>query len=93
MIEIKHVKDDPKGYFSASVNGKTAGSLTYTTAGETRIIIDHTEVDKKFLKQGIGKKLVMNVVEYAKLNNLKIIPLCSFAKSVFEKNESIRDVL
>jgi predicted GNAT family acetyltransferase len=35
----------------------------------------------------------MEVVLFARENNIKIIPLCPFAKSVFDKTEEIRDVL
>ena len=35
----------------------------------------------------------MHIVKFARENNIKIIPLCPFAKSVFDRTESIRDVL
>ena len=72
---------------------KTAGSIYYTMAGETRMILDHTEVNNDYRGQGIGKKILMYIVESARENNIKIIPLCPYAKSVFDKTESIRDVL
>jgi predicted GNAT family acetyltransferase len=37
--------------------------------------------------------LVHAGVEYARENNLKIFPLCPFAKSIFDKREAFRDVL
>lgn len=37
-------------------------------------------------------KLVLAAVEYARTNNLHILPLCQFAKSVFDHTEDIRDV-
>ena len=67
--------------------------MTYTWAGDSKFIIDHTEVSPDFNGKGVGKKLVIAAVEYARANNLKIIPLCPFAKSVFDKVEEIRDVL
>lgn len=93
MTEIKQSSDHNMGLFTAYVNGKEAGTLSYKASGNNRIIIDHTEVSKDFNGQGIGKKLVMHAVEYARENNLKILPVCPFAKSVFEKTESISDVL
>ena len=67
--------------------------MTYTWAGDSKFIIDHTEVSEEFNGKGVGKKLLMATVDYARNNNLKIIPLCPFAKSVFDKTEEIRDVL
>ncbi|MDY0986759.1 Acetyltransferase (GNAT) family protein [Flavobacterium sp. ACN2] len=92
-MEIQQINDTRKGYFEAIEDGKEAGKMTYTWAGDSKFIIDHTEVSPDFNGKGVGKKLVMAAVEYARNNNLKIIPLCPFAKSVFDKVEEIRDVL
>jgi len=92
-MEIQQVNDTRRGYFEAVEDGKEAGKMTYTWAGDSKFIIDHTEVSEGFNGKGVGKKLVMAAVEYARTNNLKIIPLCPFAKSVFDKVEEIRDVL
>jgi len=92
-MEIKQINDTRRGYFEAIEEGKEAGKMTYTWAGDSKFIIDHTEVSPDFNGKGVGKKLVMAAVEYARTNNLKIIPLCPFAKSVFDKVEEINDVL
>ncbi|KAF2337598.1 GNAT family N-acetyltransferase [Flavobacterium ginsenosidimutans] len=92
-MEIQQINDTRKGYFEAIEDGKEAGKMTYTWAGDSKFIIDHTEVSPDFNGKGVGKKLVMAAVDYARANNLKIIPLCPFAKSVFDKVEEIRDVL
>jgi predicted GNAT family acetyltransferase len=92
-MEIQQINDTRKGYFEAVEDEKQAGKMTYTWAGDSKFIIDHTEVSPDFNGKGVGKKLVMAAVEYARTNNVKIIPLCPFAKSVFDKVEEIRDVL
>lgn len=93
MITIKQIDSGTKGYFGAFDGDKEAGRISYTTAGETKMIIDHTEVDDAYRGQSIGKKILMGVVNHARNNKIKIIPLCPFAKSVFNKVEEIRDVL
>jgi predicted GNAT family acetyltransferase len=92
-MEINQINDIKRGYFEAVEDGKEAGKMTYTWAGDSKFIIDHTEVSDEFGGKGVGKKLLMATVDYARNNNLKIIPLCPFAKSVFDKNEEVRDVL
>jgi predicted GNAT family acetyltransferase len=92
-MEIEQTNDTRRGYFEAIEDGKEAGKMTYTWAGDSKFIIDHTEVSPDFNGKGVGKKLVMAAVEYARANNVKIIPLCPFAKSVFDKVEEIHDVL
>ena len=37
--------------------------------------------------------MVMKVVEFAREQGIKIIPLCPFSNSVFQKTPEIRDVL
>lgn len=67
--------------------------MTYSWAGDSKIIIDHTEVNAEFNGRGVGKQMVMAAVDFARENNIKILPLCPFAKSVFDKTEEIKDVL
>jgi predicted GNAT family acetyltransferase len=43
--------------------------------------------------KGFGKMMVMKAVEYAREKGIKILPLCPFAKSVFDKTPEISDVL
>ncbi|KIO51899.1 GNAT family N-acetyltransferase [Flavobacterium hibernum] len=92
-MEIQQTNDTKRGNFEAIEDGKEAGKMTYTWAGDSKFIIDHTEVSPDFNGKGVGKKLLMAAVEYARTNDLKIIPLCPFAKSVFDKTPDIRDVL
>ena len=93
MVEIKQIDQGAKGYFVATDAEHEAGRITYTFAGNSKIIIDHTEVNDAYSGQNIGKRILMEVVEFARENKIKIIPLCPFAKSVFDKVEEIRDVL
>jgi uncharacterized protein len=92
-MEIKRVLRGNKGFFIATENGAEAGVMTYTPAADDKIIIDHTEVNQAFAGKGIGKKLVMAAVDYARENKIKIIPLCTYTKSVFDKDKEIQDVL
>lgn len=92
-MEIKQTNEEKNGVFTASENSNKAGEMTYTWAGKDKFIIDHTNVDPAFNGQGVGKKLVLEAVRFARENKLKILPLCPFAKSVFDKNPDLHDVL
>ncbi|RRJ90537.1 N-acetyltransferase [Paenimyroides tangerinum] len=92
-MEIIHKEFENKGAFIAQSEGKKAGEMTYSKAGEKLIIIDHTEVDSAFGGQGVGKKMVLAAVDFARENQIKILPLCPFAKAAFDKDSSIQDVL
>jgi predicted GNAT family acetyltransferase len=91
-MDIKRIQEGSSGQFEAVSEGKQAGLMTYSQAGKDKIIIDHTEVNRDFNGQGVGKKLVMAAVDFARSEGIKIMPLCPFAKSVFQKDASIEDV-
>lgn len=92
-MEIIQENNEKNGVFKAIENGVEAGDMTYVWAGDKKIIIDHTGVQEAFNGQGVGKKMVLAAVEFARKNDLKIMPLCPFAKATFERNADIRDVL
>ncbi len=92
-MEVKQEDNGSKGsFYIGDIKDKTA-EMTYTWAGTDRIIIDHTEVSDELRGTGAGKQMVEKAVTFAREKKIAIIPLCPFAKSVFDKNESLRDVL
>lgn len=93
MVQIEREDNGKKGRFAIFENKDLAGEMTYSWAGKEKFIIDHTEVGEDFGGKGYGKMLVDAAVKYARKSNLKIIPLCPFAKKVFDRNESLHDVL
>lgn len=92
-IEVTQVGSGAKGAFEAFEGDTKAGEMTYTWAGDDKIIIDHTDVDPDFGGKGVGKVMVLAAVEFAREKGIRIMPLCPFAKSVFDKNEDLKDVL
>ena len=92
-MEILLKEQDSKGFAMARENEKRAGVMTYSVAGEELIIIDHTEVEPEYSGKSIGKQMLYKIVEMAREKNIKIIPLCPFAASMFKKKEDIQDVL
>lgn len=85
--------NDKNGFFHIDIDGKTEAKMTFVFAGPNKIIIDHTEVNEAFNGKGFGKKMVAKAVEFAREKNIKIVPLCPFAKKVFDKNPEFNDVL
>ncbi len=91
--KIKHQQEATHGKFYMGDEDHNEAELTYSKAGGDKIIIDHTWVDPKLRNQGIGEQLVEAAIAYAREANLKIIPLCTFAKKVFDNNAGFKDVL
>lgn len=92
-MDIQYRAEDSKGSFFIEKNGDVKAEMTYSKAGSDKIIIDHTEVSDELRGENVGKKLVEHAVNFARENKLKVIPLCPFAKSVIERDESLQDVL
>lgn len=91
--EVKLEEEGSKGRAYIGDASKTAAEMTYSLAGSHLIIIDHTEVGDEYRGQGLGRKLLTKIVNMARENEKKILPLCPYAKSVFDKDSSISDVL
>ncbi|NLC05142.1 MAG: N-acetyltransferase [Erysipelothrix sp.] len=88
-MKVKHISQDNKGAFIAYIDDQQAGMMTYSVAGEDKIIADHTEVEDNFRMRGVGEELFKALIEHVKTNNIKVIPICPFVKSRFEKDESL----
>lgn len=92
-MNIQHRSGESKGEFYLEKKGEIKAKLTYSKAGESLIILDHTDVSDELRGKNVGKLLVEHAVTYARENELEVIPLCPFAASVFKKNKSLQDVL
>lgn len=92
-MDIQQQDDGHKGQFYIEQDGQQVAEMTYVWAGTDRIIIDHTGVDEVLKGKGAGKQLVAKAVDFARSKGIKIVPLCPFAKAVFDKIPEYRDVL
>ncbi len=92
-MDIQQHDNGSKGSFYIEADGHRLAQMTYVWAGSDRIIIDHTEVSAALAGKGAGKQLVAKAVDFAREKGIKIVPLCPFAKAVFEKVPAYSDVL
>jgi len=91
-MEIKLEESDSKGAFYIEENGERLGQMVFARYPD-RILIEHTEVDEVLRGKNAGKQLVAAGVEFARKNNLKVVPLCPFARKVFDRVKEYQDVL
>jgi predicted GNAT family acetyltransferase len=87
-----HEHGPHKGAFYYPPTGERLAELVYTRDGNV-MTIRHTEVDDSLRGQGVGRHLVDAAVAYARAEKLTIVPVCPYARSVFERDPSIGDVL
>jgi uncharacterized protein len=92
-MEIKQYDKPEGGKFVASENGTETGRLIYSSTADN-VVIESTRVPDEFSGRGIGKELVLAVVEYARQNGFTIIPVCPYAKKVLERGgyEDVLDI-
>jgi len=90
-IQFHSAENKGKAYLG-EINSPTA-QMTFSITPNSLWIIDHTEVHESLKGQGIGKQLLLQIVEEARSSEVEILPLCPYAKHAFEKDDSIQDVL
>ncbi len=90
---IRREEHDGRGAYVFERDGRRLAQMTFVRQDPTHIVIDHTEVSDELRGQGVGRKLLTAYVEWARETGTKITPTCPYARSVFEKDPSIRDVL
>lgn len=73
--------------------GSEAGEITFVRDGENDLVINHTGVESDHRGKGLAEQLVRLVVDKAKKDGLKVVPVCSFAAKEFEEKESYKEVL
>ncbi|MBV2360360.1 N-acetyltransferase [Thalassococcus sp. CAU 1522] len=89
--EIVHEQQGSKGRYVIRRNGAEA-ELTYSIASATLRIADHTGVPDAFRGTGAGLALVTRLVEDARAEGFKIMPLCPFVNAQRRKHPDWADV-
>lgn len=92
-MNIQQEDDGKIGMFFIEQDDKRVAKLVYSWKDKDRIIIEHTDVEEVLKGKGAGKELVEKTVEFARKEGIKIVPVCSFAKRVFDKTDEYKDVL
>lgn len=93
-MNIQHEEYNNRGRFFLNENGEDLAEMTYSRASDEVIIIEHTEVDPSLKGQGVANLLLDRTVEWARENNLRILPVCPFAKTMMERHKAqYEDVL
>ena len=80
--------------FFKEVDGKLLAEVTFPDIDDGRnYVLDHTFVANDLRGQGIAAQLVEAVVNKARQEGKKILPLCPYAVKAFEKHPEYADVV
>ena len=88
---ILHAPTADGGMFFVERRGERIAELTYTR-GEHYATIDHTWIDDELRGSGCGRRLVDAIVQWARNEEMKLRPRCSFARAVLERTPEYADV-
>ena len=83
-MEIRHIVNE--GFFIFGENGDELAKLTYRKEGE-KLFFESTVVSPELRGQGIAGKLFEAGVKYARENNYKMVPVCSYIVKKFESGK------
>ncbi|MDB5201388.1 MAG: hypothetical protein JWQ27_797 [Ferruginibacter sp.] len=92
-MNIQHTEKDNQGSFFIEKDGKQLAEMVYNLNEPGQLVIEHTEVDDELRGQNIGYELVVAGANYAREKQLKVVPVCRFARALFhKKKEEFADV-
>ncbi len=81
-LEIIH--NEGENRFEVWIDGNLS-TLDYIQNG-MNFVITHVGVHPELRGQGIAAKITQAGLEYARMNSLKVIPLCSYAAAYIRRN-------
>ena len=73
-------------------NDEDFGFISFETKDDVIIIIS-TVINEKYQGKGMASALINELLEYAKNNNLKVKPLCSFVIHYIEKHPEYKEFI
>ncbi|GEN31399.1 hypothetical protein HNQ35_001908 [Cerasibacillus quisquiliarum] len=77
------IKQGTNQFFIGKSEEQPLAKITFIPKEDT-LVVNHTFVSEQLRGQGIAKKLVEEVLRYAKQENKKIVPECSYV-DVFKR--------
>lgn len=90
MMDVYH---GANSFFILDDNANTVAEMTYSHSTEDIIMINKTDISEELAGQNAGVLLLDKLVEWARKENIKVLPVCGFSKKQMENNEKYADVI
>lgn len=75
--------------FVLRIDGERFGSLEFTRPEVGVLRIEYVEVAPELRGSGLGRQLVSAAVDWAKDSQMKIVPICSYARAVIMRDPAM----
>ena len=79
--------------FVLRVDGERLGFLEYTRPDVGVMRIEYVEVAPQLRGTGLGRQLVEKAVVFAQDAKLKVVPICSYARAVIQRDPAMSAAL
>ena len=75
--------------FVLRIDGQRRGYLEYTRPEVGVMRIEYVEVSPELRGTGLGRQLVAKAVDFARESDLRIVPICGYARAVIHRDPSM----
>lgn len=89
---MKFIYEERKLRLIDEENNEDIGYISFEIKNDTIIIIS-TVIYEKYQGKGMASTLIKEILRYAKNNNFKIKPLCSFVIHYIEKHQEYNELV
>jgi len=88
-VSIEHEELNGVHEFVLRIDGERHGFLEFTRPDVGVMRIEYVEVDPSLRGTGLGRQLVEKAVAFAKESELKVVPICSYARAVIQRDANL----
>jgi len=90
-MEEKVIHDKDKSQFNISINNKEV-YVDYKIE-QNKMNLYHTYTNPELRGKGLAAKVVIAALEYAKKNNLKVEPGCTYVQTFISRHKEYEELL
>ncbi len=90
---INQIKKGKNSFYIGESEENYSAIIVFSYINEKVIIAKSTYVSEELRGKGIAKKLLDELAAYARKEDIKIIPECTYVKKVFENDPEYGDII
>jgi predicted GNAT family acetyltransferase len=79
--------------FVLRIDGERVGYLEFTRPEVGLMRIEYVEVAPELRGTGLGRQLVAKAIDFAKDAELRVVPICSYARAVIQRDPAMSPLL
>ena len=93
VITVTREESSGAQAFVLHVDGDRLGSLEFARPEAGVLRIDYVEVAPELRGTGLGRQLVEAAVDWARAENMKVVPICGYARAVIARDPAMSQLL